>query len=101
MLVHLPFARHGARAALRFSYWLQLERGLESESLGGGVLLVLHRLGLVGVTLRDEAPGSRDLVGAVPDVVAVLSTLACSRAIALLVALRYRGATGSRPPRPR
>jgi hypothetical protein len=88
-LVHLPFAVAGP-GGLRFSYWLQLRRGLESESLGAGVLLVLHRLGIVGVTLRDEAPGSRDLVGALPKAVAILSTLALLTAIALLWR-RYRG----------
>lgn len=89
VLVHLPFVVMGP-GGVRFSYWLQLERGLESESLGAGILLVLHRLGLIGVTLKDEAPGSRDLVGALPKTVAILSTLALLAAIALL-ARRRRG----------
>jgi hypothetical protein len=82
-LLHLPFVLVGP-GGVRFSYWQQLRRGLESESLGAGVLLVLHRLGLIGVTLKDEAPGSRDLIGTVPNVVAALSTLALVAAIALL-----------------
>ena len=32
------------------------KRGLEVESLGGSILLVLHRLGLYSVTLRDTRP---------------------------------------------
>jgi uncharacterized membrane protein len=90
VLVHLPFAIMGP-GGLRFSYWQQLRRGLESESLGAGVLLVLHRLGLVGVTLKDEAPGSRDLVGTLPAVVGALSTLLIVVAVAWLWR-RYDGA---------
>jgi hypothetical protein len=89
VVLHLPFAIMGP-GGLRFSYWQQVRRGLESESLGAGILLVLHRLGIVGVTLKDEAPGSRDLVGALPDAVAALSTLALIAAI-LLLAMRFRG----------
>jgi hypothetical protein len=89
VVLHLPFAIMGP-GGLRFSYWQQIRRGLESESLGAGILLVLHRLGAVGVTLKDEAPGSRDLVGTLPNAVAALSTLALVAAIVLL-ALRYRG----------
>lgn len=89
VLLHLPFVALGP-GGVRFSYWQQIRRGLESESLGAGVLLVLHRLGLVVVTLRDQAPGSRDLVGTLPNVVAVLSTLAVLAVIVLLWR-RYRG----------
>jgi hypothetical protein len=88
-LLHLPFVVAGP-GGVRFSYWQQLRRGLESESLGAGVLLVLHRVGVIGVTLRDEAPGSRDLVGTLPNVVAALSTVALVAAIVLLWR-RYRG----------
>jgi hypothetical protein len=89
VLLHLPFVVMGP-GGVRFSYWLQVKRGLESESLGGGALLVLHRLGLIDVTLKDEAPGSRDLVGSLPQAVAVLSTLALLAAIVFLWR-RYRG----------
>jgi hypothetical protein len=89
VLLHLPFVALGP-GGVRFSYWQQIRRGLESESLGAGVLLVLHRLGLVGVTLRDEAPGSRDLVGTLPNVVAALSTLAML-AVIFVLWRRYRG----------
>jgi uncharacterized membrane protein len=88
VLVHLPFAIIGP-GGLRFSYWLQLKRGLEVESLAGGVLLVLDRLGLHHVTLRDEAPGSRDVVGSLPGALAVVSSLAVVTAV-LYVAWLYR-----------
>lgn len=89
VLLHLPFVILGP-GGVRFSYWQQIRRGLESESLGAGVLLVLHRAGLIGVTLKDEAPGSRDLVGPLPDVVVALSTLALLSAIVVLWR-HYRG----------
>ncbi len=87
VLVHLPFAVLGP-GGLRFSYWVQLKRGLEAESLGAGILLVLDRLGVYSVTLRDEAPGSRDAVGTVPNAVAILSSLAVLAAV-LYVAWIY------------
>lgn len=73
-IVHLPFAIAGP-GGLRFSYWVQLKRGLEVESLGGSVLLVLDRLGIRHAVLRDTAPGSKDVVGALATAVGTLSTL--------------------------
>jgi hypothetical protein len=90
ILVHLPFALVGP-GGLRFSYWLQLKRDLESESLGGGMLLVLDRLGIHSVTLRDQAPGSRDVVGGLADAVGVISTVAVVAAIVLVTWLYVRG----------
>ena len=85
VLVHLPFAIMGP-GGLRFSYWVQLKRGLESESLAGGILLVLHH-----ATLRDEAPGSRDVVGGLAGALAIGSTLVVVAAVALVVWLYARG----------
>jgi uncharacterized membrane protein len=87
VLVHLPFAVMGP-GGLRFSYWVQLRRGLETESLGGGVLLVLDRLGLHSVTLRDTAAGSRDVAGTLANALALASSLAVVSA-ALYVAWLY------------
>jgi uncharacterized membrane protein len=72
--VHLPFAVLGP-GGLRFTYWVQLKRGLEVESLGGSVLLVLDRLGIHHVVLRDEAPGSKDAVGTLANAVGLVSSL--------------------------
>jgi hypothetical protein len=85
--VHLPFAIAGP-GGLRFSYWVQIKRGLEVESLGGSVLLVLDRLGLRHVVLRDEAPGSKDAIGTVAKAIGALSSLALVAAV-LLVAWLY------------
>jgi glycosyl transferase family 87 len=90
VLVHLPFAIMGP-GGLRFSYWVQLKRGLEAESLGGGILLVLDRIGLHSVTLRDEAPGSRDAVGSVASAIAVLSSLAVVAAVLYVAWVYLRG----------
>lgn len=88
-LLHLPFVALGP-GGVRFSYWVQVKRGLESESLGGGILLVFDRIGVVDVTLADRAPGSRDVVGTVADVVAALSSLAIVVAIVWLWRRRPR-----------
>ena len=90
VLVHLPFAVLGP-GGLRFSYWLQLKRGLEVESLAGGVLLVLDRLGLHSVALRDEAPGSRDAVGSLPSALAAVSSLVLVSAVLYVAWLYLRG----------
>jgi uncharacterized membrane protein len=90
VLVHLPFAIMGP-GGLRFSYWVQLKRGLEVESLAGGVLLVLDRLGLHRVTLRDEAPGSRNVVGSLADTLAVVSSLVLISAVLYVAWLYLRG----------
>ena len=90
VLVHLPFAILGP-GGLRFSYWTQLKRGLEVESLGGAIVLVLDRLGLYTATLRDQAPGSKDAVGTLPDLLAVLSSLVVIVAVAVIMWLYVRG----------
>jgi uncharacterized membrane protein len=90
VLVHLPFLVTGP-GGLRFSYWVQLRRGLEIESLGGGVLLVLHRLGLHSVTLRDTAAGSRDAVGTLANALAVVSSLAVVAAVLYVAWVYLRG----------
>jgi Glycosyltransferase family 87 len=88
-LVHLPFLVVGP-GGLRYSYWLQLRRGLEVESLAGGFLLVLDRVGLHQVTMRDESPGSRNVVGTLADALATLSSLVVIAAVILVVWLYVR-----------
>jgi uncharacterized membrane protein len=90
VLVHLPFAVMGP-GGLRFSYWVQLRRGLETESLGGGILLVLNRLGVHSVTLRDTAAGSRDVAGTLPNAIAVVSSLAVVVAVLYVAWVYLRG----------
>jgi uncharacterized membrane protein len=89
VLVHLPFAILGP-GGLRFSYWVQLKRGLEVESLGGSALLVLDRLGVYHATLRDEPPGSKNVVGGLADAVGVATSLVLLVAVALAIWLFAR-----------
>ena len=87
LLVHVPFAIVGP-GGLRYSYWIQLKRGLEVESLGGAVLLALDRLGLHHVELRAEAPGSTNVAGSLAGAIATVSSLVALAAV-LFVAWRY------------
>ena len=88
LLVHLPFLLIGP-GGLRFSYWVQLKRGLEVESSGAAVLLVLDRLGLYHATLRDQPPGSKNVVGATAQVVGTVSTLLVIAAVLFAIHRRY------------
>jgi uncharacterized membrane protein len=85
VLVNLPFAVAGP-GGLRYSYWIQAKRGLEAESLGGGVLLALNRLGLHHVQLVAHL--STDVGGSAADAIATLSSLVVLAAV-LLVAWLY------------
>src|SRR4051794_20002938 len=78
VLVHVPFAILGP-GGLRFSYWQQIKRGLEVESLGGGLLLALHH-----VHLASKPPGSTDVAGSAGDIVAPLSSLVALAAVLLV-----------------
>jgi uncharacterized membrane protein len=92
LLVHLPFAVLGP-GGLRYSYWVQLKRGLEVESLGAAVLLVLDRTGIHHSTLRDVSPGSRDVVGPLATAIGIVTTLvllAAVLAVAWLYLMRRR-----------
>ena len=86
-VVHLPFAIVGP-GGLRFSYWVQLKRGLEVESTGAAVLLVLDRLGVHHVELRSEPPGSTNVAGGLAHAVGTLSFL-FALAACLFVAWLY------------
>jgi uncharacterized membrane protein len=72
LLILLPFAILGP-GGLRYSFTIQLTRHLQTESLGGALLLVAHRLGLYSPTIATGNPGSLDLFGRLPDVVGVLN----------------------------
>jgi hypothetical protein len=87
LLVHLPFLLLGP-GGVRFSYWVQLKRGLEVESTGASLLLLLDKLGLYDAVLRDEPPGSKNIVGSTAQAVATITSLVAIAAV--LLALRRR-----------
>jgi hypothetical protein len=89
LLVHLPPAIMGP-GGLRYSYWVQLKRGLELESLGGAVLLALNRLGLLHLRAAAESPGSTNAVGRLADALGALTSVAEVAAVLLVAWLYWR-----------
>jgi uncharacterized membrane protein len=95
-LIVVPFlalAPHG----LAESFRAQAARGLQVESLGGSLLAVADRLGLYDATVvhRTAPAVSYELVGSLPDAVAVLSSVAQIVAVLLVAALYLRARNGS------
>lgn len=84
LVVFGPFAVI-AFGGLGFSFYLQATRLLELQSLGGSLLLLADEAGVYDTTI--VAGLSVDLGGAVPDVVAALSTtLSVLAVVAVLIA---------------
>jgi hypothetical protein len=67
---------------LGFSYWTQASRDLHGESLAGSILLALDTLGFYTATIVPGDPGSLDLAGQLPTVLAAVTTVAGAAAIA-------------------
>jgi uncharacterized membrane protein len=89
----LALAPHG----LAESFRAQAARGLQVESLGGSLLAVADRLGIYDATVvHRTAPAiSYELVGSLPDAVAVLSSVAQVIAVLLVAVLYLRARNGS------
>jgi hypothetical protein len=77
-----------AFGGLGFSLKTQLQRHLQTESLGASLLLAADRLGIYHAHTIAGNPGSIDLAGRIADAVADVSTIAAVGA-ALTVALAY------------
>ena len=66
---------------LGFSYWTQASRDLHGESLPGSILLALDTVGVYAATIVPGDPGSLDLAGTLPSILASLTTVAAAGAI--------------------
>ena len=96
LLVILPFAIIGP-GGLRYSFTVQLTRHLQTESLGGAILLAAARSGLYHPTIATGNPGSLDLFGALPDVAGAVEPRHRGRAPRLWRLAAHAGAAGRRP----
>ena len=85
----LPFAVLGA-GGLRYSFELQTTRGLEIESLGASLLLLLDRLGLYTIDVITGQLSSADLTGPVPDALATATLVLTVVAVAVVWLLVWR-----------
>jgi uncharacterized membrane protein len=94
ILPFLVLAPHG----LAESFRAQAARSLQVESLAGSVLAVADRLGIYSATVvhRTGRAISYDLVGSLPDTLAVLSSVAQVLAVLAVTWLFYRGRDDSR-----
>jgi uncharacterized membrane protein len=84
-LIHLPFLALGP-GGLRFSYTVQLKRGLELNSLGASLLMAVHHR-----TLASQPPGSLNVVGSTARATALVSALLVLAAVAAAAWLYARG----------
>jgi uncharacterized membrane protein len=86
VVVHLPPAVLGP-GGLRYSYEVQLRRGLELNSLGGSILLALQG----HPQLVNQPPGSLNVTGGTARALAAVSTVLVLAAIAAATLAYARG----------
>jgi uncharacterized membrane protein len=88
----VPFLALGPHG-LSQSFRAQAARSLQVESLGGSLLAVADRLGLYSATVvhRTGHAISYDLVGSLPETLAVLSSIAQALAVVAVAWLYLRG----------
>src|SRR5581483_4344242 len=80
-----------AFGGIGFSYYSQVKRGLQIESLGASILLVADKLGLYDTHWAPAPPGQADLVGALPRAVGNLSFAVSVLAILAVAWAYWRG----------
>jgi uncharacterized membrane protein len=84
-LAHLPFLALGP-GGVRFSYTVQIKRGLELNSFGASLLMAVHHR-----TLANQPPGSLNVIGSTARATAIVSTVLVLAAIAAATWLYARG----------
>jgi hypothetical protein len=89
LAAHLPFLVV-APGGVRFSYWVQLKRGLHVESLGGISLLAGDKLGLHQAVLQDQAPGGKNVLGGVAGAFATATSVVEVVAVVLVAWLLWK-----------
>ena len=87
LVMTVPFAAVGF-GGLGYSFYIQVTRHLQVESLGAQLLVVLHHLGLYHAVVFIGKPGSFDLAGTIANVVGSAST-AAQVVVVVLVTLWY------------
>jgi uncharacterized membrane protein len=85
LVAHLPFAALGP-GGLRHSYVLQAKRGLELNSLGSSILLLVGH-----PATANEPPGSLNVIGSSAHALAIVSTVLVLGAIAAAAYAYSRG----------
>ena len=80
-----------ALGGIGYSYYSQVTRGLQLESLGASLLLVADKLGLYRATAGPAPPGEIDLLGGLPQGLADLSFAVSLLAIAAVAWAYWRG----------
>jgi hypothetical protein len=80
-----------APGGVGFSFYSQMKRHLQIETLGSSLLLAGSKLGIHHVHFVAGKPGSIDLGGTLPDVVATLTSLLALALVALVALAYWRG----------
>ncbi len=89
-ILFLPFFLY-APGGVGYSFWTQMKRHLQIETLGSSLLLAASKLGIHHVWWIAGKPGSIDLGGATANVVATLTSLLALALVALVALAYWRG----------